>query len=107
MEMIGEIGIGRGMEMMMDVKDISSLKPGALIPHISQSSWDALVASKAVSIVMMGDGYLVGIKADGSHVAVIDRCAKQTFIDVPYADTEEEFLKNAEKAWLAKHGKER
>ncbi len=25
-------------------------------------------------------------------------------IDVPYADTEEEFLKNAEKAWREKHG---
>ena len=33
--------------------------------------------------------------------------AYDEFIDVEDADTEEEFLKNAEKAWLSKHGKER
>lgn len=32
---------------------------------------------------------------------------QKAYIDVPYADTKEEFLKNAKAAWLAKHGKER
>ncbi len=88
------------------------LKPNAVFPLVTIREWDELSAKSAVSPVVLQEGYVIGLKSDGSYVAVPDVFAQavpqcQDYIEVNDADTEEEFLKNAEKAWLEKHGAER
>ncbi len=94
---------------IMEDNGITDLRVGQIVPIIDRATWDTLVYSNGFVRAIRMHGYIVGVKKDMTHVALIDPRAQpeQTTIDVPYADTEEEFLKNAEKAWRAKHGKER
>lgn len=53
------------------------------------------------------DNWGIGILELARKAPLIQVFNDEDMIDVEDADTEEEFLKNAEKAWLEKHGKER
>lgn len=53
------------------------------------------------------DNWGIGIRELARKAPLIQVSNDEELIDVEDADTEEEFLKNAEKAWMEKHGKKR
>lgn len=80
---------------------------GALCRLVTPDEWRTMSEEGRLRFINTRHGHMIGALQDHSLIAVPDPFLHGDNIDVPDADTEEAFLKNAEQAWLEKHGKER
>lgn len=82
---------------------------GAVCRLVTPDEWRTMSEEGCLRFINVRHGFMVGALQDHSLIAVPDPFLRgaHVSIDVPDADTEEEFLKHAEKAWLKKHGEER